>query len=117
MPYHLYYVETFTPNYFYVGMTGNIKERINSHSIGHGPIFVAKHGAKRFFIKGAFDKIEDAKRAEREHTLKLNFEGKFCAGGGSSGEMHVRQLRRKYKLPDVGPAGAGTGITDYVILS
>jgi predicted GIY-YIG superfamily endonuclease len=47
----VYCIECVTPNHFYVGQSGNFKDRFRRHKKGTAHPFTAKHGVKNLLMQ------------------------------------------------------------------
>jgi putative endonuclease len=68
MPYHVYILASRRHGTLYIGVTNNLRTRIEQHRLGLGSAFVRKYGVHRLVYVETYERAEDA--IAREKQLK-----------------------------------------------
>lgn len=78
----LYLIKCKTPNYFYVGITTDLKRRLTQHQCGDGAKFTKQHGVSGYkIIKEDIINERDALFAENNLVTILSKRGYWVSGG------------------------------------
>lgn len=70
----LYVVTCKTPRHYYVGITEDLNDRVRRYSTGNASRFVRIHGFSGITVIEQGLTVEEAKRKERELTVKMRAE-------------------------------------------
>lgn len=65
MAYYVYILTNFKKNVLYIGMTGNLEQRMFQHKSGEVKGFTEKYKTHSLIYFESFEQIEDAKKRER----------------------------------------------------
>ncbi|MEZ5813187.1 MAG: GIY-YIG nuclease family protein [Alphaproteobacteria bacterium] len=65
MPYFVYMLTNFKKNVLYIGLTGNLAERVAQHKSGQVEGFTRKYNVNSLIYFEQFDDITEAKARER----------------------------------------------------
>lgn len=93
---YLYMIECDKAGHYYVGHTADLFDRLRKIFSNNGSSWTKTYGAKRLFIKAAYDTAEEAKAAAKALTIQMNeTTGVWCAGGPFSSIEHIYALKRR----------------------
>ncbi len=65
MPYYVYILTNHKKTVLYIGMTGNLEQRVAQHKAGEIKGFTERYKTSTLIYFETFDQIEDAKMRER----------------------------------------------------
>jgi putative endonuclease len=66
MTYYVYILASGRHGTLYIGVTNNLRTRLEQHRLGLGSTFVRQHGVYRLVYIEAFERAEDAIRREKQ---------------------------------------------------
>ena len=66
MPYHVYILASRRYGTLYIGVTNNVRSRLEQHKLGLGSEFVRKYGVCRLVYVESYERAEDAIRREKQ---------------------------------------------------
>jgi putative endonuclease len=66
MAYYVYILASGRHGTLYIGVTNNLRTRLEQHRLGLGSAFVRKHGIFRLVYMESFERAEDAIRREKQ---------------------------------------------------
>ena len=66
MAYYVYIISNKYNTTVYIGVTGNLIQRINNHKEGNGSWFSRRYNCSKLVYYESYDKIEDAIRREKQ---------------------------------------------------
>jgi len=65
MPYYVYILASRRYGTLYIGVTNNLRNRLEQHMLGHGSEFIRKYGVYRLVYVESYERAEDAIRREK----------------------------------------------------
>jgi len=92
-PWYTYIIQCETPDHFYIGISQNIKHRIERHKLRKGSRFTQMHGAKSAIYIENNQTYEQAKNREKLLTKQWK---QFLGNENISGGMLTTQERLEY---------------------
>ena len=66
MPYYVYILASRRYGTLYIGVTNNVRSRLEQHKLGLGSEFVRKYGVYRLVYVESYERAEDAIRREKQ---------------------------------------------------
>jgi putative endonuclease len=66
MPYHVYILASRRHGTLYIGITNDLRARLEQHRLGFGSQFVSKYGVYRLVYVETYDAPEDPIRREKQ---------------------------------------------------
>jgi putative endonuclease len=66
MPYHVYILASGRHGTLYIGVTNNLRTRIEQHRLGVGSAFVRKYRIHRLVYVETYERAEDAIKREKQ---------------------------------------------------
>ena len=78
MPYHVYILASRRHGTLYIGVTNNLRTRLEQHRLGLGSAFVRKYSVHRLVYVETYEQAEEAIAREKQ-LKKWNRIGKFSS--------------------------------------
>jgi putative endonuclease len=66
VPYHVYIIASKRYGTLYIGITNDVRRRLEEHRLGKGSVFVKQYGVTRLVHVETFDDPESAIRREKQ---------------------------------------------------
>jgi len=66
MPHYVYILASRRYGTLYIGVTNNVRSRLEQHKLGLGSEFVRKYGVHRLVYVESYERVEDAIRREKQ---------------------------------------------------